>query len=83
MLELNARIKKLRAQIGEIPPLLTVHYADGTQRTMRECDAIAEAITSAISGAEKITGGGKADGRLVDLLNAVIDNPGHAPEITQ
>lgn len=71
MLEFESRIKKLRAAIGELPTLLTVHYADGQTRTMRPVDAIREVVYN--KDAEEITGGGKTYGRLEEVLQAVID----------
>ena len=69
MREFESRIKKLRAAIGELPALLTVHYADGQKRTMRSVDAILEALYN--KEVENVTGGDKAEGRFVEILQAV------------
>ena len=72
MRDFDNRIKKLREALKGFS-LVTLHYKDGTARTMKPDEAARQIVQDAEKRIEKISGGENSNGRLTEVLQAVID----------
>ena len=72
MINFNTRIKKLKQDIENLPPLVKVTYKDGTTSITANGEAAINAIFD--STAIKVERIGKSDGsRWIEILQAIID----------
>lgn len=72
-MSIESKIKKIQNIISELPPVITVYYKDGSIKSLNNIDAVKEIVENGKAVEKVTTGGGKGQGRLGEIIQAVAE----------